>query len=76
MPRNLICPKCKEKPKHCKCNLLAQLKNANDELLENEMQIETANELIVNLYNISKFPKKEASLIYIKARDYIKEITG
>ena len=53
---------------------MAQLKNANDELLENEMQIETANELIVNLYNISKFPKKEASLIYIKARDYIKEI--
>ena len=27
MPKDLICPKCKEKPKHCKCDLLMQIKN-------------------------------------------------
>ena len=40
MPRNLVCPKCREKPKHCKCSLLMEIKNLCYALKEIKEELE------------------------------------
>jgi len=39
-------------------------------------QLNEMKELLVNLYNINKFPDKDASLVYIQARNLINKFQG
>ena len=69
----VLCLGCKQK------NELYELKDKHnrkyaEKIVALKMQLKEANEALINLYNVNKFPDKEASLVYIQARNYIEKL--